>query len=82
MARTSESPPATGRLSRYMTFEEVAEEFGWKSRGPVYDLVHSGQLDAAPVGSTGRGLRVTRKSFEAYCSRIEEEGRRRFRAAS
>lgn len=66
---------------RFMHPLEVAHELGVKSRGAVYNLVEAGELVGVTVGPTGRGMRVTRKSFEAYCDRIEEEGRRRFRVA-
>lgn len=82
MTPKSDPAPVSLRPSRFMSMAEVAAELGWKSRGPVYELVQAGQLDAAAVGATGRGLRITRKSFDAYCNRIEEEGRRRFRVAS
>lgn len=81
MPRKSESETPRTKSSRYMTFREVADELGFKSVGPIYDLARNGAIDVAPIGPTGRGLRATRASFEQYCLRIEEEGRRRFRVA-
>jgi hypothetical protein len=57
-----------------MTPLEVADELGFKSRSPIYDLFYAGELaGVAGVGSTGKGLRISRKSFEDYCARIEQE---------
>lgn len=77
MPRTSENDP---QASRYMTLAEVAGELGLKSAGSVRNLIYRGDL--AGVSPTGRGLRVVRKSFEAYCDRLEAEGAARFGRAS
>lgn len=59
---------------RYMRFDEVAGELGYKSRGPIYRLAEAGDLAMVPVGGTHR---ITRESFDAYCARIETEGAKR-----
>lgn len=81
MARKGE-PQALPGASRYMTLQQVATELGFKSRGSIYNLIYTGQLDAIAAGTTGRGLRVTRTSFDAYCVRKEAEGVKRFKTAS
>jgi hypothetical protein len=64
--------PSTG--SQYMAPREVADQLGFKSRSPVYDLFYAGELTGiAGAGSTGKGLRIARKSFEDYCARLEQE---------
>lgn len=82
MTRTSETGRFPTAGSRFMPLTEVAAELGYKSRGSVYGLIYSGELEAAAVGTGGRSLRVTRKSFEDYCARIEAEGAKRFKPAS
>lgn len=79
MLRKSETPQSA---TRYMTLNEVAAELGFKSRGSIYNLIYARELDAVSVGASGRGLRVTRASFEAYCARIEADAAKRFKAAS
>lgn len=70
MPNPKDAPPG----SRYMTPMEVAADLGFKSRGPVYDLFYAGELTGvAGVGSTGKGLRIARKSLEDYCARLEQE---------
>lgn len=82
MTRKSEPAELPTSGSRYMTLQQVADELGFKSRGSIYNLICSGALAGVPVGTTGRGIRVTRKSFEDYCARIEADGAKRFQPAS
>jgi hypothetical protein len=67
-----------------MTLGEVAAQLGFKSPGSVRNLIYAGHLDGANVSAKpgASALRVTRASFEAYCERIEAEGRARFRASA
>lgn len=78
MTRKSESVAR----SRYMTLGEVAAELGLKSTGSVRNKIYAGDLVGVNVGTTGSQLRVTRKSFDDYCERIEREAAERFGAAS
>lgn len=71
----------TEKAARYMRLDEVAHELGYKGRDPVYRLIYSGELAAAPVG-TGGALRVSRAEFERYCAAKEAEGRARFGGAA
>lgn len=67
MTRKALPPP-----SRYMNLDEVAHELGYKSRRPVYDLIAAKKLESVVVSPSGRnGTRVTRASFDAYCTAIE-----------
>jgi hypothetical protein len=79
MTQTDEpSPPG-----RYMTLGEVARELGLKSPGSVRNKIYAGQLVGVNVTTVGKSqLRVTRRSFEAYCERIEREALERFSAVN
>lgn len=82
MARKGEPQELPPAGSRYMTLQQVATELGYKSRGSIYGLIYSGELAGVTVGTTGRGMRVTRASFDSYCRRIEATGAKRFKPAS
>lgn len=69
------------RTPLFMRLEEVAAELGYKSRDPIYKLIYSGDLPAAPIGPAGV-LRVKRTEFDAYVARQEAAGAQRFGAAS
>lgn len=70
----SESEPKP----RYMKLEEVARELGLKSTGAIREKIYKGQLVGVHVGTGRSWLRVTRKSFDQYCARIEAEATERF----
>jgi excisionase family DNA binding protein len=60
-----------------MRIDEVARQFGYKSRRPVYDLINTKKLAAVPIGP-GKSLRIARAEFERYCAQQEAEGAKRF----
>ena len=62
---------------RYMTQAEVARELGYRSNGSVRNLIYEGLLDGVQISPKG-GLRVTRASFERYCTQIEADSAARF----
>lgn len=69
----------TDQPSRYMTLGEVAYQLGLKSTSSVRNKIYDRQLVGVNVTTRGKSqLRVTRKSFEAYCEAIEREAARRF----
>jgi excisionase family DNA binding protein len=74
MAKTGDSPPDK---PLYMRIDEVARQFGYKSRRPVYDLIHAKKLAAVPLGPGG-SLRIARAEFDRYCAQQEAEGAKRF----
>jgi hypothetical protein len=79
MTRKSEPDPK----SRYMTLGEVARELGLKSTGSIRNKIYKGELVGVNVATLGSSqLRVTRASFEAYCTRIEAEAATRFGGAA
>lgn len=64
--------------SRYMTPSQVAHELQ-VSRATVYNRIYSGDLLAVSSGSTKRSaLRISRKSFNDYCDRLERDAEQRF----
>jgi hypothetical protein len=68
------------RPSRYMSLQEVADEWRLKSTGSVRNKIYAGELLGVNVATVGKSqLRVTRASFFAYCERIEAEAEQRFR---
>lgn len=73
MTKTTETPPD------YLHPTEVARHLRLE-RGSVYNLVTAGLLKAVYVGTTGRGMRITRTSWEAYKARIEAEAEARHSA--
>lgn len=67
---TRKSEPDIG--PRYLTQTWVADQLGYRSNSSVRNLIRDGHLRGVKVSPKG-GLRVTRESFEAYCSKIEAE---------
>lgn len=51
------------------TFKEAAEQLGYSSTGPVYELLSSGALVATEIKGGGRGLRVMGTSLEDHVNR-------------
>lgn len=66
--------------SRYMTLDEAATALGL-TRSAMYPRIYAGEFQTVALRPDGRGLRIVRKSFEAYCDRLEREGAKRFGAA-
>lgn len=69
--------------ARYMTLTEVAGQLRLKSPGSIRNKIYKGELVGVNVTTLGKSqLRVTRKSFEEYCARIEAEAAERFGGAA
>lgn len=65
--------------SRYMALGEVQHHLRLKSPGSVRNKIYKGELVGVNITTLGKSqLRVTRKSFEDYCDRIEREAAERF----
>jgi hypothetical protein len=67
--------------SRLMTVTEVAHQLA-VGRTTVHNKIGTGELVAVDVATADkykRQLRVTRKSFDAYCARLEQDGSHRQR---
>lgn len=77
MTRQGEAEKAA---PRYMTLVEVARELGL-SRTAIYNKIYSGEMVGVDVGTGRSQMRVTRKSFEDYCDRLERKAAQRFGAA-
>jgi len=65
-------------LSRYLRHREAAAVLG-VSRTDIPNKVLAGLLVEVDLATAGRRRqpRITRESLDAYCARLEEEGRQR-----
>lgn len=63
-------PNETTAVTRLLTVSEVAKVLGYKSVGPVYNLIAAGEIPTVPLPTRG-GTRVDQKDLDVFIERLK-----------